>query len=390
MNDHRLDKFLEEHYLSSLFEPNANNLCNYYDEDSYGNLKRDKPSHLNIFCMNIRSLPRHAGELIVFLKLLQTDFDIIVLTEIGARNISTVEHLLDDYEFLYTLPKSNMYGGVGLYFSKDITNVNILNNVCINKTCHCSKCDYESMFISFKFQKNEFIIGGIYRHPNGNMKHFVDDLERTLMTINGKTSCILAGDINIDIIKFENEGTMNYLTTLFSYRFLPYITLPSRITNFSATFIDHIFVRIADNKRIEPADIASGLLFNDITDHLPCFISIKCGNHNTKMSRPLTRVFGDKNCQRFIESMQAENWQVLYEPDADWYSRFITVVKQKFETCFPLVRVSRKRIKDRPWITTGLKLSIKNLTACTAIHCKTAALIWLVNIRNVKHCWGTA
>ena len=359
MNDHRLDKFLEEHYFSSLFEPNANNLCNYYDEDLYGNLKRDKPSHLNIFCMNIRSLPRHAGELIVFLKLLQTDFDIIVLTEIGARNISTVEHLLDDYEFLYTLPKSNMYGGVGLYLSKDITNVNILNNVCMNKTCHCSKCDYESMFISFKFQKNEFIIGGIYRHPNGNMKHFVDDLERTLMTINGKTSCIPAGDINIDIIKFENEGTMNYLTTLFSYRFLPYITLPSRITNFSATCIDHIFVRIADNKRIKPDDIASGLLFNDITDHLPCFISIKCGIHNTKMSRPLTRVFGDKNCQRFIESMHAENWQVLYEPDADWYSRFITVVKQKFETCFPLVRVSRKRIKDRPWITTGLKLSIK-------------------------------
>ena len=34
MNEHRLDKFLEKHYLSSLFEPNANKLCNYYDEDS--------------------------------------------------------------------------------------------------------------------------------------------------------------------------------------------------------------------------------------------------------------------------------------------------------------------------------------------------------------------
>ena len=153
------------------------------------------------------------------------------------------------------------------------------------------------------------------------MKHFVDDLERTLMTINGKTSCILVVDINIDIIKSENEGTLNCLTTLFSYRFLPYITLPSRITNFSATCIDHIFVRMADNKRIKPADISSGLLFNDITDHLPCFISIKCGNHNTKMSRSLTSVFGDKNCQRFIESMQVENWQVLYEPDADNWTK---------------------------------------------------------------------
>ena len=112
-----------------------------------------------------------------------------------------------------------------------------------------------------------------------------------------------------------NEGTMNYLTTLFSYRFLLKITLPSRITNLSATCIDHIFVRIEDTKRIKTGDIASGLLFNDITDHLPCFISIKCGNLIAKNDRPLTRVFGDKNCKRFIEIMQTENWQALYTPD---------------------------------------------------------------------------
>ena len=77
------------------------------------------------------------------IKSLQTNFNVIVLTEIGARNISTAEHLLDDYEFLYTLPKSNMYGGIGLYLSEDITNVNILNNTCLCKSCHCPKCDFE-------------------------------------------------------------------------------------------------------------------------------------------------------------------------------------------------------------------------------------------------------
>ena len=64
------------------------------------------------------------------------------------------------------------------------------------------------------------------------MEHFEDDLERTLMNINGKATGIFAGDMNIDIIKFEDEVTMNYLTTLFRYRFLPYITLPSRIKIF--------------------------------------------------------------------------------------------------------------------------------------------------------------
>ena len=105
--------------------------------------------------------------------------------------------------------------------------------------------------MSFEFQRNEFILGGIYRHPNGNMKNFVDGLEQTLMTINWKAFSILAGDINIDIIKFENVGTMNYLTTLLK-------------------------------KMRKIGDIAPGLLFNDITDHLPCFISIKCGNYITE------------------------------------------------------------------------------------------------------------
>ena len=54
MNDHRLDKFFNEHYLSCLFDPAAKTLCNYYDEDSYGDLKRDTPSHLNIFCLTWR------------------------------------------------------------------------------------------------------------------------------------------------------------------------------------------------------------------------------------------------------------------------------------------------------------------------------------------------
>ena len=41
------------------------------------------------------------------------------------------------------------------------------------------------------------------------MKHLENDPEQMLMTINVKASCILAGDMNIDIIKFEDKGTMN-------------------------------------------------------------------------------------------------------------------------------------------------------------------------------------
>ena len=53
------------------------------------------------------------------------------------------------------------------------------------------------------------------------------------------------------------------------------------------------------------------------------------------------------------------DWASIYRQNEDWYFNFITVVKRIFERCFPLTKVSRKRFKDKPWITTGLKISIK-------------------------------
>ena len=53
-----------------------------------------------------------------------------------------------------------------------------------------------------------FIVGAIYRHPNGNSSHFVKDLDRSLENIGNDVTTILTGDLNIDTIKIENEITL--------------------------------------------------------------------------------------------------------------------------------------------------------------------------------------
>ena len=50
-----------------------------------------------------------------------------------------------------------------------------------------------------------------------------------------------------------------------SYGYLPYITLPSRITEYSATCIDHIFVKYAKNHMPQIAGTLSGMFYCDIT-----------------------------------------------------------------------------------------------------------------------------
>ena len=53
--------------------------------------------------------------------------------------------------------------------------------------------------------------------------------------------------------------------------------------------------------------------------------------------------------------MESENWDDMFTEDTDWYTKFIQIVREKFENSFPLVQVSRKRMKDKPWITKGLQ-----------------------------------
>ena len=109
-----------------------------------------------------------------------------LLTEIGSRNIYLVKHLLNDYDFYYVTPLNNMYGGVGIYVSSNINNVLVLDNIAVEKTCLCPKCEIESLFLNFSYMNESYVIGGIYRHPNGIVNHCVNDLENTLVKFDNK------------------------------------------------------------------------------------------------------------------------------------------------------------------------------------------------------------
>ena len=144
-----------------------------------------------------------------------------------------------------------------------------------------------------------YIIGGIYRHPNGNIKHFIESLSNLLNKLDKKTTLIIAGDINIDLLKQQNPNVNLYTETLMENNILPYIYIPTRITDSTATIIDHINVRIPSNQI--NSKISSGNIINDISDHLPNFSDhlpnffiMDCDIRKIK-ERPLTRLYNEKN-----------------------------------------------------------------------------------------------
>ena len=84
------------------------------------------------------------------------------------------------------------------------------------------------------------------------------------------------GDFNIDLLKIDkNKFTDNFINQLLSSAFYPLISKPTRMTNKTATLIDNIFTNRINEDRI------SGILFSDISDHLPIFTIYKNSNIKT-------------------------------------------------------------------------------------------------------------
>ena len=118
-----------------------------------------------------------------------------------------------------------------------------------------------------------YIVGAIYRHHGSKVPHFVSELEACLNKLPCDSLRILAGDMNINLKNINHNDTFDYFTTLSAKDFYPYICSPTRITDNTATLIDHIFLRYP--RRFLNPDISSGNIVSDVTDHMPNFLIIE-------------------------------------------------------------------------------------------------------------------
>ena len=96
---------------------------------------------------------------------------------------------------------------------------------------------------------------------------FVNDLNNVLANISKENkTCYIMGDFNLNLMNHDRHlMTSEFLDLMYSNSFLPLITRPTRITSNTATLIDNIFT----NNLV--SDAFNGLLFTDISDHLPIF-----------------------------------------------------------------------------------------------------------------------
>jgi hypothetical protein len=172
--------------------------------------------------------------------------------------------------------------------------------------------------------------------------------------------CIITGDLNIDGLKInKNTHVNNFFKTALEHSFIPTITLPTRIIETQISLIDHILINTNTTKNNK--NISTGNIYTDITDHLPNFITIKTHKTHKKYKRPVIRIYGEKNMSKFKELIANSDWEDFYNIDDanSALNIFYNTYNKAFNDAFPLKKLSIKRAKDKRWITTALKTSIK-------------------------------
>ena len=137
-------------------------------------MKNNDNEGLKATHFNIRLFEKK--KLLSYLESLNTEFDIIFLSEIDKVYVALAESIFVGYK-LFHQPPSTAKGGAGM-----LVKINKFDSIsemkdpkyCVDKKCDCANCLVESVWVKLNSNNNEFIVSSMYRHPNGNIDHFVD------------------------------------------------------------------------------------------------------------------------------------------------------------------------------------------------------------------------
>ena len=324
---------------------NEENSCQYFGLGDFQSLVKGCLSEFSCLSINIRSLAGKIDELRDFISDVNHDsfrLDLITIQEIWTipshfnMNIEGYQPLISKLRKHKDPLDRNLGGGIGIWV-KNSHSYEVIESLSI-----FNEKVFESLFIRVNTVRNRFkIIGNIYRAPGSSINEFNETLNKLLLDISydsilSKAEEVqLLGDVNINLLNFEkHNGTSDYVNTLQTHGFKSLITLPSRISEHSATLIDHI----SSNSK-DLSNSISGLIQVHLSDHLPIF-NIRLKRENS-VNKKLIRVRNMKrsNIEKFRNALLELDWSdVMLELNPHLaFTNFSSKLDDNIEQSFPLI-----------------------------------------------------
>ena len=253
-------------------------------------------------------------------------------------------------------PTLSEAGGVGM-FVKDNQFFLRRDDLC------CTEQDFESLWIEQDTPKQRNIVCEVvYRHPNSNLDNTLNYIYDTVEKLSKENKCcFLMGDFNINLLNYDSHpATADFVNTLSSYSFHSQILKPTRITEHSATLSDNIFFNSLEHLA------TSGSILSGITGHLPNFIIVNKLSTLPNNLKVYKRDFSSLDRDALLSDVASIDWTSILSGEAsasvnDIFQTFYQCISEIIDRHTPLRKLTRKKLRSfsKPWITSGLKVSIK-------------------------------
>ena len=238
----------------------------------------NKPELLNIMHHNCRSILANdkLDNYDYFLEMLGDPFDIIGFTETWLDNNNASIALFNEYKYKHVYQTRPLDinsdcktkgGGISLF---------IRENMLFKERNDLSVLlpHLELLFVEICINSKIFLVGVAYRPPDTKVKLFNETINAVIEPLRNSHQLILMGDFNICLLQDKNDNN-SFRNIMQSNLLFPTILEPTRVaaikkygqTVLTESLIDNIFIK--DNLVYN-----SGLIYSDISDHYPIFISI--------------------------------------------------------------------------------------------------------------------
>ena len=338
----------------------------YLDSDAAMELFGSKQNNFTVLSLNCQSLCAKIEELRIYLNMFHPFyFSAICLQETWLTSDADVSLLqLEGYTMISRGRQCSAHAGVAIYLKNEYsyTILQIADNPDI----------WDGLFIEVPIDSHphskKLVIGNIYRPPRDNLenyKTFIKNMDEILIDLQQRNSeVVISGDFNIDLLRINSKTIVHeYFETFISNGFLPKISLPTRLTETSATLIDNIYVKLSSNF----SESTAGILRTNISDHQPCFVTLDYLNMSATPQKYITiKTKSTSAINNFIQdlenscSLQNFNNNPEVDPNMNYeiLHNLISKAMNKHLPC-KTVKFQKYKHKRQSWITRGILLSIK-------------------------------
>ena len=177
---------------------------------------------VTVFFHNVRSLPRHVGDIVCDNKIINND--IIGFTEIKIKPSDSTCKIIETFS-LFNINFDNIENRfLSLAYG------------CRNDETVLNKFDANGLSIlSFKkyaFAERVFTLILIYRKQSMHMQEFFQVLQYLLAT---NSIDIIAGDFNYDLLKVSQNKFLDIFTD--------HVQMVNKPTHISGSLIDHVYIK---------------------------------------------------------------------------------------------------------------------------------------------------